>query len=81
MAPFNCNDPEIPAINRKPLLRPSGKAVAHDITPTRFVTETPTSVQGPVRARDYRRGKDRNAVAVDPMGTPQQASNPKPTRD
>jgi len=78
---FNFKDPSIPELTRKPLLRPSGKKVFHDITPTRFVTERPTSVAGPTRAREYRRGKDRNAIATDPMGTPQQAAKTPPPRD
>jgi hypothetical protein len=78
---MDCNHPDIPAINRKPLLRPSGKAVFHDITPTRFVTPLPPASNGPIRARAYRAGKDRDANALDPKGTPHLASEFSPRRD
>jgi hypothetical protein len=81
MMGFDVNDPSIPELNRKPLLRPSGKKVFHDITPTRFVAPLPAASNGPIRARAYRAGKDRNANALDPKGTPHLASEFSPRRD
>ena len=78
---MDLNDPTIPTLNRKPLLRPSGEKVFHDVTPTRFVAPLPSDTAPPVRARAYRAGKDRNANALDPKGTPQQASEFSPRRD
>jgi hypothetical protein len=78
---MNLNDPDIPAINRKPLLRPSGKKVFHDITPTRFACPLPAgSPTPPVRAKAYRATKDRNAPVPDPVGTPQQAGDARDER-
>lgn len=82
MSKFNYADPSIPERNRKPLLRPSGKAMfSEDITPVRFVLPIPADAKGPMRARAYRKGKDRDANALDPKGTPQQASEFSPRRD
>jgi hypothetical protein len=78
---MNPNKPTIPELHRKPLLRPSGKKVFHDLTPTRFVAPLPAGASGPIRARAYRAGKDRNANALDPKGTPQLASELSPRRD
>lgn len=79
---FDCNHPPIPERNRKPLLRPSDKAMfERTITPYRFVFPLPPESKGPIRAKAYRNEKDRNANALDPKGTPQQASKFSPRRD
>jgi hypothetical protein len=73
--------PEIPEMNRKPLLRPSGKAMGHDMTPTRFVLPLPSGFPTPpVRAKAYRATKDRNAPVPDPIGTAQLAGDARDER-
>ena len=79
---MNLNKPDLPARNRKPLLRPSGQPMFEtQLTPYRFVWPLPPESKGPIRARDYRNKKDRNATALDPKGTPHLASKFTPPRD
>lgn len=79
---FNFKNPEIPETTDKPLLRPSGqKMFERTVTPYRFVFPLPPESKGPIRAKAYRNEKDRNANALDPKGTPQQASKFSPRRD
>lgn len=69
--------PSIPDLNRPPMIRPSGKAMAHDATPVRFVLPIPghRSV-----TKTYRDTKDRNAPVPDPYGTPHHASDARDER-
>jgi hypothetical protein len=79
---FNFKNPEIPETTDKPLLRPSGKKMfERTVTPYRFVFPLPSDSKGPIRAKAYRDSKNRNANALDPKGTPQQASEFSPRRD
>jgi hypothetical protein len=82
MMGFDFKNPEIPECTRKPLLRPSDAPMfAESVTPTRFVLPLPSAAKGPIRAEAYRKTKDRNANALDPKGTPHQASAFSPRRD
>lgn len=78
---MNPNKPEIPELNRKPIRRMSGEDCFHGLSSVRFVTELPASVKGPIRAREYRRGKDPNATAIGHHGTPQLNAEDSPPRD
>jgi len=78
---MNLNQPSVPDLNRKPMIRPSRKAMGHDMTPTRFVLPLPSgSPTPPARAKAYRQTKDRNAPVGDFIGTPQQAGDARDER-
>jgi hypothetical protein len=73
--PRNKNLEPISEIDRKRILRPTGKLVWHGVTPTRFYTANPHAT-GPVLQRPV---KDQpNTPAMDPWGAPQLPSREAP---